>query len=127
MIIGGDFSKEALESQHDNVKLINIVGSEMKSLIKQAKWVIASGGYSTMMDMKILQKQAILIPMTGQPEQQYLALYLSEDPDFKFVQMDDLEQLELKNIYFEKSRSSSINDKSQKEIAIQMFMDLLGS
>jgi UDP-N-acetylglucosamine transferase subunit ALG13 len=127
VIIGGDFSKEAIASQNENVKLISAVGTEMKSMIKQAKIVIASGGYSTLMDLKLMKKQAILIPMPGQPEQQYLAQYLSKDPDFRFVQMDELEQVDLKDLHFEQSSNSITDDTSQKELILQKLIDMLGS
>jgi hypothetical protein len=41
--------------------------------IEEAEHLIARCGYSTIMDLAVLKKQAILIPTPGQPEQEYLA------------------------------------------------------
>ena len=46
---------------------------EMAALILASKVVISRSGYSTVMDLAALGKNAILIPTPGQPEQEYLA------------------------------------------------------
>ncbi|MEJ7610124.1 MAG: glycosyltransferase [Ferruginibacter sp.] len=62
----------------DNVTVINhLPASELNELICSAKTVIARSGYSSVMDLAMLQQQAILIPTPGQAEQEYLAKYLS--------------------------------------------------
>ncbi|MFM7671394.1 MAG: glycosyltransferase [Bacteroidota bacterium] len=50
----------------------------LQQQIEEAEWVIARCGYSTLMDLDALNKQAILIPTPGQPEQEYLARHLSD-------------------------------------------------
>ena len=50
------------------------LGKEME----QAEYVISRCGYSTVMDLVLLQKKSILIPTPGQTEQEYLADYLSQ-------------------------------------------------
>jgi len=49
-------------------------GQEMS----KAEWVISRSGYSTVMDIAMLGKKAILVPTPGQPEQEYLGEYLAE-------------------------------------------------
>lgn len=44
-------------------------------LISDSETLICRSGYSSVMDLSILQKQAILIPTPGQTEQEYLAKY----------------------------------------------------
>lgn len=51
-------------------------------LIRQSKHVIARSGYSTIMDLHVLGKEATLIPTPGQTEQEYLADWLKQDPVF---------------------------------------------
>lgn len=46
------------------------------NLILKAKKLILRSGYSSVMDLVAMQKQAILIPTPGQPEQEYLARFL---------------------------------------------------
>ncbi len=57
--------------------------------INKAEWVISRSGYSTVMDMTAMQKECILIPTPGQTEQEYLALYLSENRIAPFLQQKD--------------------------------------
>lgn len=47
----------------------------MASLISGCDTIISRNGYTTLMDLCVLQKKAILIPTPGQPEQKYLAKY----------------------------------------------------
>lgn len=49
---------------------------ELQNEIEKAEWVIARCGYSTVMDIAVMQKKSILIPTPGQTEQEYLARYL---------------------------------------------------
>ena len=46
---------------------------EMTSLIRSAGVVISRSGYTTVMDLAVFKKKAILIPTPGQPEQEFLA------------------------------------------------------
>ena len=60
----------------DNIKFVShLNASEMKSAIQSAECVISRSGYSTIMDLLILKKNAILIPTPGQTEQEYLARF----------------------------------------------------
>lgn len=64
---------------------------EMEDDIQQANVIVSRSGYSSLMDYKVLNKSAILIPTPGQPEQEYLAEYLSKQ--FKVVAFVDLNEL----------------------------------
>lgn len=48
---------------------------KMQQLILDAKVILCRSGYSTIMDLAVLQKKAIFIPTPGQTEQEYLASY----------------------------------------------------
>src|SRR5690606_742611 len=50
--------------------------------INQSNLVISRAGYSTIMDLAILDKKAVLIPTPGQTEQEYLANYHFEKQHF---------------------------------------------
>jgi hypothetical protein len=41
--------------------------------IAAAEWIVSRNGYSTLMDLKALEKKAVFIPTPGQGEQHYLA------------------------------------------------------
>ena len=51
---------------------------ELNKEIENAEYVISRSGYSTVMDLAILEKKSILIPTPGQTEQEYLARYLQK-------------------------------------------------
>jgi len=46
--------------------------------IQKAEYVISRSGYSTVMDMAVMEKKCIMIPTPGQTEQEYLGRYLQE-------------------------------------------------
>ena len=48
----------------------------MNEEMAKAEFVISRSGYSTVMDLALMKKKSILIPTTGQTEQEYLAGYL---------------------------------------------------
>lgn len=56
----------------------HLPANQLQTAIEKAEWVIARAGYSTIMDLKALQKKAILVPTPGQSEQEYLAYYLQK-------------------------------------------------
>lgn len=49
----------------------------LSALLAHAALVICRSGYSTLMDLAVLKKKALLIPTPGQTEQEYLARYLA--------------------------------------------------
>ena len=50
-----------------------LAGKALEHLLQSAGMVVCRSGYSTIMDLTALQKQAVLIPTPGQTEQEYLA------------------------------------------------------
>jgi hypothetical protein len=63
--------------------------------IEEAEHFIARCGYSTIMDLFVLNKRAILIPTPGQPEQEYLTRWINEQSLF---QIQDQQQHLLREI-----------------------------
>jgi UDP-N-acetylglucosamine:LPS N-acetylglucosamine transferase len=55
---------------------------EIGQLIGRAGVIICRPGYSTIMDLVTLGRNAILVPTPGQTEQEYLARHLSADGIF---------------------------------------------
>jgi uncharacterized protein (TIGR00661 family) len=56
----------------------HLPADELNKEMLKAEYVISRCGYSTVMDIAVLQKKSILIPTPGQTEQEYLASYLLE-------------------------------------------------
>lgn len=70
---------------------------ELNQLIHESDEVICRSGYSSVMDMRALNKGAILVPTPGQSEQEYLAEYLNGRYGFRKVEQRELEQFEFLN------------------------------
>jgi hypothetical protein len=57
-----------------NIDLVSSISSgELKTHILQTPNIFCRSGYSTLMDLKLLERGATLFPTPGQPEQEYLA------------------------------------------------------
>jgi len=63
---------------------------EQEVLLNRAKVVVSRSGYSTLMDLCVLQKKALLIPTPGQTEQEYLAAYSMGRQNYHCVSESEL-------------------------------------
>ncbi|MFN8257473.1 MAG: glycosyltransferase [Bacteroidales bacterium] len=87
-------------NENENITFYNhLPTAELKSLIVKSPVVICRSGYSTIMDLVVLQKTVILIPTPGQTEQEYLAGYMKERNWFytinqkEFILQESINQL----------------------------------
>ncbi len=72
LVRGKPGSVEKLEG-YDGINIKNhLVGHELQQAIQQSEFIISRSGYTTIMELLVLQKKAILIPTPGQTEQEYL-------------------------------------------------------
>jgi UDP-N-acetylglucosamine transferase subunit ALG13 len=67
----------------------HLPSAEMNNEMEKAEFVIARSGYSTVMDIAALDKKSILVATPGQPEQEYLAKYLSEKGFAVFINQEE--------------------------------------
>ncbi len=67
----------------------HLPAAELNHAILQSKIIISRCGYTTIMDLNKLQKEAILVPTPGQTEQEYLADYLLKQKFFFCVSQKD--------------------------------------
>ena len=83
-----------------NLNIYNfLLGVDLQTVLNQCEFIICRSGYSSIMDLASLEKKAFLIPTPGQPEQEYLAEYLSKkgmvltssQKDFNIKMLEDLE------------------------------------
>lgn len=90
-----------------NITIISyVLHQELQELINNTDLVICRSGYSSIMDLVAINKQAIIIPTPGQPEQEYLAKYLHEKKFFIAQQQDNIDILK----GMEESKSTKIPD-----------------
>lgn len=72
-------------NQQDHIDVFSDLNhDEFLALIQQSEMIISRAGYSTLMDLAVLQKKAILIPTPKQREQEYLAKLHKNEPLFSF-------------------------------------------
>lgn len=77
VLIQGLIEKEKKSFEKNGIKIYNyLLSSELENEIKQSKLIICRSGYSSIMDLAVLDKKAFFIPTQNQPEQEYLAKYL---------------------------------------------------
>ncbi len=90
IIFRGLPSKDREPRVADNITLINNPDdTDFISCIRQADKIICRSGYSTIMDLIALNRQALLVPTPGQTEQIYLARYLSSKGTFLYMSQKD--------------------------------------
>lgn len=66
-------------SEEGNITTVSYLNTnDLFSALQRATVIICRSGYSTVMDLAVLGKKAILIPAEGQTEQEYLAKTLAE-------------------------------------------------
>ncbi|MBW6483678.1 MAG: glycosyltransferase [Vicingaceae bacterium] len=103
----------------ENLEVHNHLPTELfLEKIEQSNLVISRSGYSTIMDLAVLGKKAVLIPTPGQTEQEYLATYHFEKQHY-FTQTQqefNLEEAIENAIYF-----TGIHLKNQFDLS--MFLE----
>jgi uncharacterized protein (TIGR00661 family) len=80
-LVRGVLSAENVKSKSSNIELLNsVTDSQLLNLISRANKIICRSGYSTIMDLYVLNKikSAEFFPTPGQTEQEYLAKYMAK-------------------------------------------------
>ncbi|MFO7656819.1 MAG: glycosyltransferase [Bacteroidales bacterium] len=92
IILRGLPSKKNVVEENGKIVLYNHVpDKEFQILVKQAGVIVCRPGYSTIMDLLVLGRSAILVPTPGQTEQEYLAGYLSAKGGFTVQAQNSLD------------------------------------
>jgi uncharacterized protein (TIGR00661 family) len=64
------------QKSDDNIRVYSYLSKEKREeILNRTKLVISRSGYSTIMDLAVINTKALMIPTPGQIEQQYLAEY----------------------------------------------------
>lgn len=80
IFVKGVIEDEQKVIKNDNITFYNFMETTMlQKTINESKLVVARSGYTTIMDLTKLGKNAFFIPTPGQFEQEYLAQYLTEN------------------------------------------------
>lgn len=74
IMVRGIVEEEQKWQDFENIKIVNfMLSDELEDTVNKSEVVISRSGYTTIMDLTILEKQAFFIPTPGQYEQEYLA------------------------------------------------------
>lgn len=91
-IVRGKPGKNKKPPDSANIQWFNhLPAKDLQALMSAAELVICRSGYTTVMDLVKMHKKAILVPTPGQPEQEYLAAYLTDQQFFTSASQDDLD------------------------------------
>ncbi len=78
LIVQGKPQKIQKKIQNNITFISHIDTYNLRILINNTDVIICRSGYSSIMDLQVLNKKAIIVPTPGQSEQEYLSGYLSE-------------------------------------------------
>ncbi|MCF6349964.1 MAG: glycosyltransferase [Flavobacteriaceae bacterium] len=95
-----------------------LLQAELEKAIKESKLVIARSGYSTIMDLAVLQKKAFFIPTPRQNEQEYLAKHLKHLKIAPFSSQKDFTVLKLKGL---KNYTGFTSEYTKNSISFDIF------
>jgi uncharacterized protein (TIGR00661 family) len=86
----GSTAKETGTESNRKIIVNHLSAADLNIVMQQSAMVICRSGYTSVMDLALLQQKAILIPTPGQTEQEYLAEYLMQQKLFFCIPQQDL-------------------------------------
>lgn len=78
LLIQGKTEKQSRTEENNIITVSYLNTNDLFTALQKAKVIICRSGYSTIMDLAVLGKKAILIPAEGQTEQEFLAETLAQ-------------------------------------------------
>jgi UDP:flavonoid glycosyltransferase YjiC (YdhE family) len=113
VLVLGKVEKKQKKSEENNIIIYNyLLSAELERLLNMSKIVLCRSGYSSIMDLAVLEKKVFFIPTKNQTEQEYLANYLSDKKKAAFCDEDDftIEKLsEIENYVGLQSEETKLN------------------
>lgn len=89
LLVRGVLNNSKLEVP-SNFTVVNfLVAAELEKVILQSNLVIARSGYSTIMDLAVLNANVLFVPTPGQFEQEYLAKYINKKYKIPFLNQNE--------------------------------------
>ena len=113
ILVQGKVEKHQKKTIDKNIITYNyLLSRELQRLLNMSKIVLCRSGYSSIMDLAVLEKKVFFIPTKNQTEQEYLATYLSDKKKAPFCDEDDftIKKLsEIENYVGLKSEETRLN------------------
>ncbi len=98
VIVSGIGEGDEMENISTNItKYQRLSTNALAHLISESKYIVCRAGYSSIMDLAVLGKKALLIPTPGQIEQEYLAEKLMKEKKFLMQTQENLNLAEAIN------------------------------
>lgn len=119
VFVRGMVNEKMGESEIENVKIYNYLKSDdLQRVINQSEVIVSRSGYSTLMDLAVLKKKAVLIPTPGQPEQEYLAAKFMKE---RVAYAVDQEKLDLEEALERSAEYTGFDCLQSNELLIRAF------
>jgi uncharacterized protein (TIGR00661 family) len=91
-ILNGVSLEKYKDKYQENLEIKDFVnGAELNEIMCASDFIICRSGYSTLLDLAIIHKPALLIPTPGQPEQEYLSRELERKKLFHSVEQKKIQ------------------------------------
>ena len=114
VLVQGKIEKQQSVKTQKGIKIYNyLLSSELEKEINESEIIICRSGYSSIMDLAVLEKKVFFIPTKHQTEQEYLANYLKTNKIAPFCKEENfsLESLNETNNYIGLSSKKTNLDK----------------
>jgi uncharacterized protein (TIGR00661 family) len=91
-VLGKPLEAESVASNGQIRRVGHLRQAELQQAIEESRFVVCRSGYSTILDLATLQKKnVVMIPTPGQPEQEYLAEFLTNKNSVYTVAQKDFD------------------------------------
>ena len=114
------------DSRHKVMNHLHIFGylgrKRQEEIMNRSKLIITRPGYTTLMELAMLEKKALFIPTPGQTEQIYLADYHKKKGNFYSINQD---RLNLVKDVKEAKRYKGVSHNSERKDAVDRFMQIV--
>ncbi len=127
VVVRGLPSTGAIPFIRENVKIYNhLPTAELNVLLNEAGFIVARSGYSTIMDLLKLKKNAILVPTPGQPEQEYLGYYMNEKKWMFYITERNFNLEKALNMFPKQEMTlPELKDSTLKEVVQEFLTEVL--
>jgi uncharacterized protein (TIGR00661 family) len=107
LLVRGVVEEEPQTSVHNNITVVNFMQTqELERAINESKLVVSRSGYTTIMDLAAMEKEAYFIATPGQYEQKYLAKQLNKKRIVPSCSQEKFQINKLEDIEFYKGLKS---------------------
>ena len=103
----------------------HLSATAMNEAIEGSELIISRSGYTTIMDLVKLQRNAILVPTPGQTEQEYLGTYLMEKELFYCAKQNEFSLVEVLNKFSDLSFTSLAINQEEYKTVVKKFIATL--